>query len=165
MIVPKEYNKIFTKGLQSALNNTPIEDGKLRFTTDTGRLYIDIVEGEKSLSDYLNECDDEEFDRDFGKIKEGSRNATMSRFAAVILKKYGDTDKAYEAFIEKANKCEPPLEDSELEVIWRSAKNFFKKISSSGALFDVEKLINSSRNYYRSNCISCRSCVCTTSRA
>ena len=46
MIVPKEYNRIFTKGLQSALNNTPIEDGKLRFTTDTGRLYLDIVEGE-----------------------------------------------------------------------------------------------------------------------
>ena len=51
MIVPKEYNRIFTKGLQSALNNTPIEDGKLRFTTDTGRLYLDIVEGgNKSLA-------------------------------------------------------------------------------------------------------------------
>ena len=117
-----------------------------RFFFGTEDALVDIVEGEKSLSDYLNECDDEEFDRDFGKIKEGSRNATMSRFAAVILKKYGDTDKAYEAFIEKANKCEPPLEDSELEVIWRSAKNFFKKISSSPDYIPPEKY-NDSNSY------------------
>lgn len=35
---------ILTKGLQSALAHQAIEDGKLRFTTDTGRLYLDIKE-------------------------------------------------------------------------------------------------------------------------
>ena len=39
-----EYDHILTKGLQSSLNNTPIQDGKLRYTTDTGNLYLDIVE-------------------------------------------------------------------------------------------------------------------------
>lgn len=33
---------ILTKGLQSDLNSTDIVDGMLRFTTDTGRLYLDI---------------------------------------------------------------------------------------------------------------------------
>ena len=35
---------ILTKGLQSALAHQEIEDGRLRFTTDTGRLYLDIKE-------------------------------------------------------------------------------------------------------------------------
>ena len=38
------YDKILTRGLQSSLNSTKIEDGKLRFTYDTGKLYLDIVE-------------------------------------------------------------------------------------------------------------------------
>lgn len=37
------YEKILTKGLQSSLATTEIEDGKLRFTYDTGKLFLDIV--------------------------------------------------------------------------------------------------------------------------
>ena len=33
-----------------------------------------------------------------GQILEGSRNNTMSRFAGRVLKRYGITEKAYEAF-------------------------------------------------------------------
>ena len=33
--------------------------------------------------------------------------------------------------MEKAAKCEPPLEDEELDTIWRSAKSFFKRISAN----------------------------------
>ena len=37
---------------------------------------------------------------------EGSRNATMSRFAGRVIKKYGDTEKAYQVFLEEAaNVC------------------------------------------------------------
>lgn len=36
-----DYVKVFTKGLQSALESTSIENGKLRFTVDSGRLYLD----------------------------------------------------------------------------------------------------------------------------
>lgn len=49
-----------------------------------------------------------------GQILEGSRNNTMSRFAGRVLKRYGITEKAYEAFLEHANKCDPPLLESEL---------------------------------------------------
>lgn len=37
-----------------------------------------------------------------GQILEGSRNNTMSRFAGRVLKRYGITEKAYEAFLEHA---------------------------------------------------------------
>ncbi len=36
------YTQILTKGTQSELNNKAIEDGILRYTTDTGCLYLDI---------------------------------------------------------------------------------------------------------------------------
>ena len=67
-----------------------------------------------------------------GPILQGSRNNTMSRFASRILKRYGDTEKAHVAFMEHAEKCDPPLPEAELNTIWNSAVRFFnKKISSS----------------------------------
>lgn len=67
-----------------------------------------------------------------GPILQGSRNNTMSRFASRILKRYGDTEKAHVAFMEHAEKCDPPLPETELNTIWNSAVRFFnKKISSS----------------------------------
>ena len=70
------------------------------------------------------DIEEEDFDSEMsggkstGPILEGSRNNTMSRFAGRILKKYGDTEKAHEAFLEHARKCDPPLPDSELKSIW-----------------------------------------------
>ena len=111
-----------------------------RFFYGTEDARVEIVNGNISLNKFIADYEDEEeFDRDFGKIKEGSRNATLSRFAAVVLKKYGDSDEAYKAFMEKAAKCEPPLEDEELATIWRSAKSFFKRISASPDYIPPEK--------------------------
>jgi len=62
-------------------------------------------------------------------IPEGSRNATMSHFAGRVLKRYGDADEAYAAFLQRASHCEPPLDDVELKTIWRSAQGFFQRIS------------------------------------
>ena len=62
-----------------------------------------------------------------GPILEGSRNNTMSRFAGRVLKRYGICDKARDAFLEHAKKCEPPLPDDELDTIWASAVRFFHK--------------------------------------
>ena len=60
-------------------------------------------------------------------IKSGRRNSTLSHFAGRILKKYGDTDRAREAYMEEARKCDPPLPRLEVETIWQSAKTFFHK--------------------------------------
>lgn len=61
-------------------------------------------------------------------IPEGSRNATMSHFAGRVLKRYGDTEQAHALFLEKAEKCVPPLPDTELSTIWRSARGFYSRI-------------------------------------
>ena len=72
--------------------------------------------------------DEEEFDGSsiHGPITEGNRNNTLSRFAGKVLKRYGECEKAHEVFLEQAAKCEPPLEDSELNTIWFSALKFFR---------------------------------------
>ena len=64
-------------------------------------------------------------------IPQGKRNATMSHYAGRILKRLGVTDKAYQKFLEKAQECEPPLDQEELDKIWTSACKFYKKVSSS----------------------------------
>ena len=61
-------------------------------------------------------------------IAAGSRNNTMSRFAGRVLKRYGNTEKAHEAFLEHAKRCDPPLDDEELSSIWSSAVKFFRKV-------------------------------------
>ena len=100
----------------------------------------DIIwhEGFLSIDETLDDADDLEEEVDAarqqmpsgGIILEGSRNNTMSRFAGRVLKKYGISDKAYQVFLQRAEKCDPPLEDSELNTIWNSAIKFAKKVQS-----------------------------------
>ena len=86
-----------------------------------------------TLSEYLAA---EDFDADMPGgshgstqvIPEGSRNATMSRFAGRVIKKYGDNDTAFPCFMEEADKCNPPLEQQELMTIWHSAQKFYAKV-------------------------------------
>ena len=61
-------------------------------------------------------------------IPQGQRNATMSHFAGRVVKRYGATEKAHEIFMDEANKCNPPLEDAELAMIWQSACRFAEKV-------------------------------------
>ena len=72
-------------------------------------------------------------------IPEGSRNATMSRFAGCVLKRFGDTEEAHQAFLQRAEKCVPPLEDAELATIWRSAQSFYQRISQDENYVPPEK--------------------------
>lgn len=78
--------------------------------------------------DYTEEDDDSDTFPGGGTIFEGARNNTMSHFAGRVLKKYGVTDKAHELFLERAEKCDPPLPASELNAIWKSAIKFAKKV-------------------------------------
>lgn len=63
-------------------------------------------------------------------IPQGKRNATMSHYAGRILKRFGVTDMAYKKFLEKAEECDPPLEQEELDKIWASACKFGKMVTS-----------------------------------
>ena len=60
-----------------------------------------------------------------GVIVAGTRNNTMSHFAGRVLKRFGLTDRALQIYHEHAQKCDPPLEDDELETIWNSAVKFY----------------------------------------
>lgn len=73
-----------------------------------------------------------------GRIPEGHRNNTMSRIAASLLKRYGNTEEAYEKYLEEAEKCDPPLPDSELKTIWGSALNLIPKIESEEGYIEPE---------------------------
>lgn len=55
----------------------------------------------------------------------------MSHYAGRILKRLGVTDKAYKKFQEKAQDCDPPLEQEELDKIWASACKFYRKVAAS----------------------------------
>lgn len=80
--------------------------------------------------------EEEDFDADFykpptGPITQGSRNNTMSVFAAKILKRLGVTQEARAGFDEQAEKCVPPLDKAELDTIWGSAVRFYNKTIKS----------------------------------
>ena len=47
------YSRILTKGYHSALASTPIEDGKLRFTVDTGQIFLDDNDERVEISDFI----------------------------------------------------------------------------------------------------------------
>ncbi len=63
-------------------------------------------------------------------IPEGSRNATLSRYAARVIKRFGDGERAKQLYRKEAARCRPPLSDRELDSIWKSACRFGAKISS-----------------------------------
>lgn len=52
------YTGVLTKGLESSLASTAIENGKLRFTTDTRRLYLDLVDGTSSSRLQISDVED-----------------------------------------------------------------------------------------------------------
>jgi len=104
-----------------------------RFFFGTAAADVALYPGRMNLTEFLEE---DLFDEDLPDgqydgnrvIPEGSRNATMSRFAGRVIKKYGDTEEAYQAFLDEAAKCIPPLDNAELASIWRSAQRFYGRI-------------------------------------
>ena len=88
-----------------------------------------VNEGWVSIDEEIDLVDEETASNepDSGVISQGSRNNTMSHFAGRVLKRFGVTEKAKNAFLEHAKKCDPPLSDEELATIWGSAVKFFKK--------------------------------------
>ena len=104
-----------------------------RFIYGNSNAEVLWVEGIFNIDDFLDTQDEQDFsdfDESTRAITEGSRNNIMSRFAGRVIMRFGNTDKARELFDQKAAKCDPPLDDEELETIWNSAVKFGKKVSS-----------------------------------
>ena len=103
-----------------------------RFLIGTEKPEVVFHPGTITLDSFLKEYESEQAFAELGNtIPEGSRNSTMSRAGARIIKRYGDTSGARELFFQEAEKCTPPLEDTELETIWGSCQKFFKKLCSA----------------------------------
>lgn len=114
-----------------------------RFFFGTQKPEVKIFDGPMTLSTFLA---DDDFDRDmdlgsYGDvvIPEGSRNATLSHYAGRILKRFGNTEEAHTHFAEVAACCQPPLEQSELDTIWRSAQRFYEKVSAQDGYIPPEQ--------------------------
>jgi len=114
-----------------------------RFYFGTPSPQVDIFDGSMTLTEFLAEdflaADIPDNSGSTQVIGEGSRNATMSRFAGRILKKYGDSEEAFLAFMEESEKCSPPLDESELMTIWRSALKFYTKVQTQNGYIAPEE--------------------------
>ena len=100
---------------------------------------VELYEGDKTILDYLEEDDFADFDASLEQVPEGQRNSTMNHIAGKIIKRYGNTEEAYQIFLKKAELCNPPLPESELGVIWRSASKFGKKVSNQEGYIPPEQ--------------------------
>lgn len=107
-----------------------------RFFYGTQEPEVALYPGRMSLTQFLcEETCEEDFDagmpgsRDHDAvIPQGSRNATLSRYAGNVIKRYGDSEQAYQRFLTRSAACDPPLEDAELSAIWHSAQRFYARI-------------------------------------
>ena len=100
---------------------------------------VEIFNGDMSIVDFLDNADFEQWDNNSCTVPEGSRNSTMSHYAGRIIKRLGNTDEAYQQFLKQAEKCDPPLDDSELQTIWNSAVKFGKKVAKQDGYIPPEQ--------------------------
>ena len=114
-----------------------------RFFFGTKEPEVEIFDGPMTLTTFLAD-DDFDANLDSGSygdivIPEVSRNATLSHYAGRILKRFGNTDEAHKHFAEVAACCQPPLEQSELDSIWRSAQRFYGKVAAQEGYIPPEQ--------------------------
>lgn len=114
-----------------------------RFFFGTKIPEVEIFDGPMTLTTFLA---DDDFDANMNSgsygdivIPEGSRNATLSHYAGRILKRFGNTDEAHKHFAEVDACCQPPLEQSELDSIWRSAQRFYGKVAAQEGYIPPEQ--------------------------
>lgn len=113
---------------------------------DSARLFfgvpipqVEIYNGDMSVVDFLDNEDFEQWDNNSASVPEGSRNSTMSHYAGRIIKRLGNTDEAYKQYLKQAEKCDPPLDNSELQTIWNSAVKFGKKVAKQDGYIPPEQ--------------------------
>lgn len=114
-----------------------------RFFFGTKIPEVEIFDGPMTLTTFPA---DDDFDANMNSgsygdivIPEGSRNATLSHYAGRILKRFGNTDEAHKHFAEVAACCQPPLEQSELDSVWRSAQRFYGKVAAQEGYIPPEQ--------------------------
>ncbi|OIJ13542.1 DNA primase [Anaerobacillus alkalilacustris] len=114
-----------------------LDSARLIFGTENTD--VEVYDGNKDLAEFLDDAAFMDWDNGQEEVPEGKRNSTMSHFAGKIIKRYGNSDEAYALFIKQAEKCNPPLEESELQLIWKSAVHFGKRVASQEGYISPEE--------------------------
>lgn len=117
-------------------DNKALDDAHFFFGVENPK--VKKYTGSITVYDYLNHDDFAEWDAKTEQIQEGSRNSTMSHIAGKLIKRYGNTESAYKLFLKASEKCNPPLPDDELNMIWSSAKKFGAKVSKQDGYISPE---------------------------
>lgn len=136
---PEEYAAL-KKQIATAFpyfDNNALDSARLLFGTSDAE--VEIYSGSKNIVEYLDEMAFADWEQSKEEIPQGQRNSTMSHCAGKIIKRYGNTEKTYQLFLKQAENCNPPLEESELKIIWGSAVNFGKKVSSQDGYIPPEQ--------------------------
>ena len=133
LIDPEQDADRYTALKQRLLEAFPFFDANAmdaaRFLFGTEDPQVIYHPGATPLNEFLDDLENEQAFANMGHaIPEGSRNSTMSRIGARIIKRHGDTLKAKELFLQAAEQCIPPLEGRELESIWAGKQRLYAKI-------------------------------------
>ena len=120
-----------------------------RFFFGTKEPEVAFHPGTRTLNALLDAGEEEPFDAalpqgSYGErvILEGSRNATLSRTAGKLVKRFGWNAESREMFLREAGKCVPPLPEEELERIWCSAGRFAKIVQSQEGYIPPERYLD-----------------------
>lgn len=127
-----EYFPYFDKNAQDAA----------RFLYGTEEPQVVWHDGSKTVVEFLEEQEFRQWEAELENIPEGKRNATMSKFAGKVIKRYGDSEEAKELFLKRAEKCNPPLSNTELSKIWKSAQGFYSRIAEEAGYLSPEEYEN-----------------------
>ena len=133
LIDPEQDADRYTALKQRLLAAFPFFDANAmdvaRFLFGTEDPLVIYHPGTTPLNEFLDDLENEQAFANMGHtIPEGSRNSTLSRIGARIIKRHGDTLKAKELFLQAAEQCIPPLEDRELESIWAGKQRLYAKM-------------------------------------
>ena len=135
---------------EQVLMIAPYFDNKVkdaaRFFFGTENPKVEIVSGTKNLTQFLSRRQTSETEHiipsEAQVIHQGERNDKMLRTAERILKQLGNTLESKKKFLDEANNCKPPLEQSELSQIWTNACKFYEEVISkqnnSSSLSDLK---------------------------
>lgn len=106
--------------------------GKAQLNFGVENVIVGYNCGEQNLSMYMKSHDvtskvvcDVKADVKSEIIPKGERNNTLYRYACKVLYRDGDTQTAYEDYINETRKCKPFLEEKEIEKIWNSARHHY----------------------------------------
>ena len=123
----QEYKDMKVKTLKvfSSFDEQAVDNAHFFFGTVEPE--VEFISGTMNLTRFLEAYNS----KDNTIIPVGSRNTTMLTYAERLLKRYGDTEEAFNLYTERARQCEKPLDASELNTIWQNALRFYSQISSS----------------------------------